>query len=91
MRRRVDGIKTDKRDFNKKVKNRRWDAIFIGKLMSVAFIVILMRFTGYWPCEIIAALKIEDIVSCSRSPQDNLTTLYASIREGLVQIASLAR
>jgi hypothetical protein len=84
-------IKTDKKDFNKKVKKRRWDAIFIGTLMSVAFVVILMRFTGYWPCEIITDLKIEDIVSCSRSPQDNLITLYSSIREGVVQIANLAR
>ena len=84
-------IKTDKKGFNKKVKKRRWDAIFIGTLMSIAFVVILMRFTGYWPCEIITALKIEDIVSCSRSPQDNLTTLYASIREGVVQITNLAR
>lgn len=84
-------IKTDKKDSNKKVKKRRWDAILIGTLMSVSFVVILMRFTGYWPCEIITALKIEDIVSCSRSPQDNLTTLYASIREGVVQITNLAR
>ena len=83
-------IKTDKKDFYRKVKKRRWDAIFIGTLMSVAFVVILMRFTGYWPCEIITTLKIEDIVSCSRSPQDNLTTLYSSIREGVVQIANLA-
>jgi len=84
-------IKTDKKDFNKKGKKRRWDAIFIGTLMSVAFVVILMRFTGYWPCEIITASKIEDIVSCSRSPHDNLITLYVSIREGVVQIANLAR
>lgn len=83
-------IKTDKKDFNKKGKKRRWDAIFIGALMSIAFVVILMRFTGYWPCEIITVLKIEDVVSCSRSPQDNLTTLYSSIQEGLVQIANLA-
>jgi hypothetical protein len=84
-------IKTDKKDFNKKGKKRRWDAILIGSLMSVSFVVILMRFTGFWPCEIITALKIEDIVSCSRSPQDNLTTLYASIQEGVVRIANLAR
>lgn len=86
-------IKKDKKDFNmyKKIKKRRWDAIFIGTLMSIAFVVILMRFSGYWPCEIITSLKIEDIVSCSRSPQDNLITLYASIREGVVQIANLVR
>jgi hypothetical protein len=84
-------IMTDKKNFNKKIKKRRWDTIFIGTLMSIAFVVILMRFTGYWPCEITTALKIEDIVSCSRSPQDNLITLYGSIREGVVQIANLAR
>jgi hypothetical protein len=84
-------IKKDKKDFNKKVKKRRWDAIFVGTLMFISFVVILMRFTGYWPCEIITALKMEDIVSCSRSPQDNLITLYASIREGVVQIANVAR
>jgi hypothetical protein len=84
-------IMTDKKNFNKKIKKRRWDAILIGALMSIAFVVILMRFTGYWPCEIITALKIEDIVSCSRSPQDNLITLYGSIREGVVQIANWAR
>lgn len=86
-------IKKDKKDFNmyKKIKKRRWDAILIGTIMSIAFVVILMRFSGYWPCEIITSLKIEDIVSCSRSPQDNLITLYASIREGVVQIANLVR
>ena len=84
-------IKADKKNLRRKLRKRRWDAIFIGTLMSIAFAVILMRFSGYWPCEIITALKMEDIVSCSRSPQDNLTTLYASIREGVVQIANLVR
>jgi hypothetical protein len=84
-------IKTDRKNFNKEIKKRRWDAIFIGSLMIIAFAVILMRFTGYWPCEIITALNFEDIVSCSRSPQENLTTIYAFIQEGWVQIANLAR
>ena len=59
--------------------------------MSIAFAVIIMRFTGYWPCEIIGVLKIEDVVSCSRSPQDNLVTVYAFIQQGAVWIANLAR
>ena len=84
-------IKTYRKNFNKEIKKRRWDAIFIGSLMIIAFTVILMRFTGYWPCEIMTALNLEDIVSCGRSPQENLTTLYAFIQEGLVQIANLAR
>lgn len=76
---------------SKEVKKRRWDAIFIGTLMSIAFSVLMMRYTGYWPCEIISALKIEDVVSCSRSLQDNLGTIYTSIQQGAVWIANLAQ
>lgn len=75
----------------KRSKKKRWDALLIGTLMSIAFTVIIMRFTGYWPCEIIGALEIEDVVSCSRSPQDNLATVYAFIQQGAVWIANLAR
>jgi hypothetical protein len=75
----------------KEVKKRRWDAIFIGTLMSIAFSVLMMRYTGYWPCEIISTLKIEDLVSCSRSPQDNLGTIYTFIQQGAVWIANLAQ
>jgi hypothetical protein len=84
-------MRTDKKNLNVKIKKRRWDAVLIGTLMSTAFAVIMMRFTGYWPCEMISALKIEDVLSCSRSPQENLATVYASIQQGLVWIANLAR
>jgi hypothetical protein len=84
-------IKTDRKNFNRGFKRRRWDAIIIGSLVTIAFAVILMRFTGYWPCEIIATLKIEEVVSCSRSPQENFSTVYSFIQEGLVQIANLVR
>jgi hypothetical protein len=76
---------------SKKIKKRRWDTIFIGTLMSIAFSVLMMRYTGYWPCEIISALKIEDVVSCSRSAQDNLGTIYTSIQQGAVWITNLAQ
>lgn len=84
-------MRTDKKNLSVKIKKRRWDAVLIGTLMSTAFAVIMMRFTGYWPCEIISALKIEDVVSCSRSPQENLATVYASIQQGVVWLANLAR
>jgi hypothetical protein len=84
-------MRTDKKNLNVKIKKRRWDAVLIGTLMSTAFAVIMMRFTGYWPCEMISALKIEDVLSCSRSAQENLATVYASIQQGLVWIANLAR
>lgn len=75
----------------KRPKKRRWDAILIGTAVTLAFAVILMRFTGYWPCEIISTLKIEDVISCNRSPQDNLATVYASIQQAAVWIANLTR
>jgi hypothetical protein len=74
-----------------KIKKRRWDAILIGTIMSIAFAVLIMRFSDYWPCDIISTLKIETIISCSRSPQDNLATLYTSIQQGVAWIANLTR
>jgi hypothetical protein len=78
-----------KRPKEKKIKKKRWDAILIGTVMSIAFAVIIMRFSDYWPCDIISTLKIETIISCSRSPQDNLSTLHTSIQQGVAWIANL--
>ena len=80
-----------KKTIARKIKKRRWDAVLIGTAMSISFVVILMRFTGYWPCEIISTLNIENIISCSRSPQDNLLTIYTSIQQGVASIANLTR
>jgi hypothetical protein len=80
-----------KKTIARKIKKRRWDAVLIGTAMSIAFAVILMRFTGYWPCEIISTLNIENMVSCSRSPQDNLLTIYTSIQQGVASVANLTR
>lgn len=68
-----------------KIKKRRWDAILIGTIMSIAFAVIIMRFSHYWPCDMISTLKIENIISCSRSPEDNIATLYTSIYTSIQQ------
>jgi hypothetical protein len=80
-----------KKPLGKKIKKRRWDALLIGTAMSIAFAVILMRFTGYWPCDIISSLNIENIISCSRSPQENLITIYTSIQQGVASVANLTR
>jgi hypothetical protein len=80
-----------KKTIARKIKKRRWDAVLIGTTMSIAFAVILMRFTGYWPCEIISTLNIENMISCSRSPQDNLLTIYTSIQQGVASVANLTR
>jgi hypothetical protein len=80
-----------KKPLGKKIKKRRWDAILIGTAMSIAFAVILMRFTGYWPCDMITSLNIESIISCSRSPWENLTTIYTSIQQGVASVTNLTR
>jgi hypothetical protein len=75
----------------KKMKKRRWDAVLIGVAMSIAFSVIIMRFTDYWPCDILGTLKFESILSCSRTPESNLESVYASIQQGAAWIANLTR
>jgi hypothetical protein len=80
-----------KRPIEKKIKKRRWDTILIGTIMSIAFAVMLMRFSGYWPCDIISTLNIENIISCSRSPEENAATLYTSIQQGVAWIANLTQ
>ena len=68
--------KEEKKIKTKKVKQkkRRWDAILVGIAMITAFIIVLMKLTGYWPCEIILSLRIEQI-SCDKSIQDNLISI----------------
>jgi hypothetical protein len=80
-----------KKPTNKKIKKRRYDAILIGTAMCIAFAVIIMRYIDYWPCDILGTLKFESIVSCSRSPQENMATIYSSIQQGAVWIANLTR
>jgi hypothetical protein len=75
----------------KKMKKRRWDAVLIGMAMSIAFAVILMRFTDYWPCDMLGTLKFESIVSCSRTPESNLNSVYTSIQQGAAWIVNLTR
>ena len=75
----------------KKIRKRRWDAVLIGVAMSIAFAVIIMRFTDYWPCDILGTLKFESILSCSRTPEENVATVYATIQQCAVWIANLTR
>jgi len=48
---------------NKTKKKRRWDAVAIGIGMVLAFSMIIMKITGYWPCRIAVTLHIKQ-VSC---------------------------
>ncbi|MCC2649379.1 MAG: hypothetical protein K0R16_2185 [Nitrososphaeraceae archaeon] len=70
MEKDVKKIKTK----NEKHKKRRWDTILVGIGMATAFVIVLMKLTGYWPCEIILSLQIEQI-SCDKSIQENVSSI----------------
>jgi hypothetical protein len=51
--------------------------IFVTFMMIVGFSVIMMKFTGYWPCKIAEAFEIKD-VSCKKNIQENVDIILNS-------------
>ena len=45
--------------------------------MIVGFSVIMMKFTGYWPCKVGEVLQVED-VSCDKSLSQNIKVILNS-------------
>ncbi len=66
----------------KKKKNRRWDAVVVGIGMVLAFSMIIMKITGYWPCRIATTLHIKQ-VSCDKSIQENTSSIIHWIQQQL--------
>jgi hypothetical protein len=52
-------------------------AILVTFIMIVGFSVIMMKFTGYWPCKIGEVLEIKDI-SCGKNFQQNMDVILNS-------------
>lgn len=65
-----------------KKKNRRWDTVAIGIGMVIAFSMIIMKITGYWPCRIAIMLHIKQ-VSCDKSIQENTSSIIHWIQQQL--------
>ena len=65
-----------------KKKNRRWDAIVVGIGMALAFSMIIMKITGYWPCRIAITLHINQI-PCDKSIQENTSSTVHWIQQQL--------
>jgi hypothetical protein len=65
---------------NKGKKKRRWDAVAIGIGMILAFSMIIMKITGYWPCRIASTLHIKQ-VSCDKSIQENTSSIIHWIQQ----------
>lgn len=63
-----------------KGKKRRWDAAIVAVGMLIGFSVIIMKTTGYWPCNIISTLQIKQI-SCGKSIQENVSSIIRWIQQ----------
>ena len=55
----------------RKSRKKRWDAVLVGIGMTVAFSIVLMRLTGYFPCDIVNALQPAAAISCGDSVESN--------------------
>jgi hypothetical protein len=52
-------------------------AILVTFMMIVGFSVIMMKFTGYWPCKIGEVFEIKGI-SCGKNLQQNMDVILNS-------------
>lgn len=55
------------------------DAIIVGIAMIIGFCVIIMKFTGFWPCRIAETFHIDDI-SCTKTFGENLSSIASWMR-----------
>jgi hypothetical protein len=68
-----------------KGKKRRWDAAIVAVGMLIGFSVIIMKTTGYWPCNIISTLQTTGYwpqqISCGKSIQENVSSIIHWIQQ----------
>jgi hypothetical protein len=74
----------------KKHKRRIWDSVLVVIGMSLGFIVIIMKITGYWPCDIAAIIRVKG-VSCEKPAIENMLAVANTIREYLSSTVGLHR
>jgi hypothetical protein len=55
-------------------KNRRWDAILVSVGMTIGFSIIVMKITGYWPCQLLSMMHIQQL-SCDKSIMENVSSI----------------
>ena len=55
------------------------DAVVVAVAMIIGFSVIMMKFTGFWPCRIAEILHIGN-VSCDKTFAENMKSIETLIR-----------
>jgi hypothetical protein len=59
-----------------------YDIIIVTFAMIIGFSVIMMKFTGYWPCKIGEVFNIAN-VSCEKSAYDNVVAIANNVKFSL--------
>lgn len=52
--------------------------------MTVAFIIVLMRLTGYFPCDIVNALQPSTALNCGDSVESNFGAFFEWSKNSIV-------
>ena len=68
-------LRTEKRPHGNNRK-KRWDAILVGIGMSAAFGLIMMRLTGYFPCDIVNVVQPAAGINCGDSVESNFGAFF---------------
>jgi hypothetical protein len=55
------------------------DAVVVAVAMIIGFSVIMMKFTGFWPCRIAESLRIGN-VSCEKNFGENMKSIETWMR-----------
>jgi hypothetical protein len=55
------------------------DAVVVAVAMIIGFSVIMMKFTGFWPCRIAEILRIGN-VSCEKNFGENMKSIETWMR-----------
>jgi hypothetical protein len=56
-----------------------FDAVLVAIAMIIGFSVIMMKFTGFWPCRIAEILRIGN-VSCEKNFGENMKSIETWMR-----------
>ncbi len=62
-----------------KKNNLPWDVILVAFSMFIAFIIVVMKLTDIWPCNILEITKINPI-SCQQTMIENLNFIINKVR-----------
>jgi hypothetical protein len=55
-------------------RNSYWDVILVAVMMSVAFLIVIMKLTDIWPCVILQTFDINNN-ACNESLLQNINSL----------------